>query len=177
MDGMCPKCGPEPDTTIWDGVTLAFSQKHLQKTLEPPIVLSPQSKICQDVVYIHKQQCIIAKNLRQLVQKVVKGLSPGMMRAVFDTAASGVESNDNLADKASEPQVANVPPALDQETARINATAADYLDSASRAVQQLSTLNRSLGLLFDCWYGLAAIASCQAVPAQYSQLFIQVGIC
>jgi hypothetical protein len=32
----CHACGPMPQDTIWDGVTLAFSQKHLLPSLQPP---------------------------------------------------------------------------------------------------------------------------------------------
>ncbi|TFK62143.1 hypothetical protein BDN72DRAFT_742581, partial [Pluteus cervinus] len=39
----CPNCGPTPSDTIWDGVTLAFSRKHLRSTLEPPTSLLPTS--------------------------------------------------------------------------------------------------------------------------------------
>ncbi|KAL0569082.1 hypothetical protein V5O48_012884 [Marasmius crinis-equi] len=35
-DMACGKCGDEPDCLIWDGVTLAFGQKHALDTLRPP---------------------------------------------------------------------------------------------------------------------------------------------
>ncbi|KAJ7211778.1 hypothetical protein B0H12DRAFT_1033424, partial [Mycena haematopus] len=34
---MCPRCGPSPENTIWDGVTLAFNRKHLLPTLDPQL--------------------------------------------------------------------------------------------------------------------------------------------
>ncbi|KAK7014790.1 hypothetical protein VNI00_019263 [Paramarasmius palmivorus] len=35
-DMKCPRCGDMPETVIWDGVTLAFSKKHLKDCLKPP---------------------------------------------------------------------------------------------------------------------------------------------
>ncbi|KAF8869348.1 hypothetical protein BD779DRAFT_1614536 [Infundibulicybe gibba] len=34
-DMECPTCGPTPEDTIWDGVTLSFSKKHLLPSLRP----------------------------------------------------------------------------------------------------------------------------------------------
>ncbi|KAK7033997.1 hypothetical protein VNI00_012427 [Paramarasmius palmivorus] len=42
-DMTCPKCGDMPETVIWDGVTLAFSKKHLQSSLKPPTVIEPEA--------------------------------------------------------------------------------------------------------------------------------------
>ncbi|KAF8508839.1 hypothetical protein JB92DRAFT_2659023, partial [Gautieria morchelliformis] len=33
---VCPVCGPSPSMTIWDGITLAYSKKHLLPSLQPP---------------------------------------------------------------------------------------------------------------------------------------------
>ncbi|KAJ6567485.1 hypothetical protein B0H10DRAFT_1758273, partial [Mycena sp. CBHHK59/15] len=38
-DMQCPDCGTHPDDTIWDGVTLAFSRKHLLASLCPPTMI------------------------------------------------------------------------------------------------------------------------------------------
>ena len=35
----CHVCGPMPQDTIWDGMTLAFSQKHLLPSLQLPTIL------------------------------------------------------------------------------------------------------------------------------------------
>ncbi|KZP07053.1 hypothetical protein FIBSPDRAFT_763412 [Athelia psychrophila] len=35
---LCPVCGPIPEDTIWDGITLVFSQKHLLPSLCPPTI-------------------------------------------------------------------------------------------------------------------------------------------
>ncbi|KAK4695397.1 hypothetical protein P7C70_g8557, partial [Phenoliferia sp. Uapishka_3] len=32
----CPMCGPNPETHIWDGVSIAFSSKHRRAALRPP---------------------------------------------------------------------------------------------------------------------------------------------
>ncbi|KAF8532681.1 hypothetical protein JB92DRAFT_3150854, partial [Gautieria morchelliformis] len=41
--GDCPLCGPSPAHTIWDGVTLAFHQKHLLPSLTPPTLSLPDT--------------------------------------------------------------------------------------------------------------------------------------
>ncbi|KAF8474562.1 hypothetical protein JB92DRAFT_2770646 [Gautieria morchelliformis] len=41
--GDCPLCGPSPADTIWDGVTLAFNQKHLLPSLTPPMLSPPET--------------------------------------------------------------------------------------------------------------------------------------
>lgn len=35
-DTVCPRCGPTPETIIWDGVTLAYSKKHILNMIYPP---------------------------------------------------------------------------------------------------------------------------------------------
>ncbi|KAK1222325.1 hypothetical protein PQX77_014832 [Marasmius sp. AFHP31] len=42
-DMICPKCGPEPETLIWDGVTLGFGRKHLLDSLKPPTHTYPSA--------------------------------------------------------------------------------------------------------------------------------------
>lgn len=40
-DMICNKCGVYPETTIWDGVTVAFGQKHVTGNLVPPTTKLP----------------------------------------------------------------------------------------------------------------------------------------
>ncbi|KAJ7852089.1 hypothetical protein B0H14DRAFT_2282990, partial [Mycena olivaceomarginata] len=56
---MCPRCGPSPENTIWDGVTLAFNRKHLLPTLEPPTVMQPKSVERTTTRYISNQQLVV----------------------------------------------------------------------------------------------------------------------
>ncbi|KAK4697629.1 hypothetical protein P7C70_g8182, partial [Phenoliferia sp. Uapishka_3] len=50
----CPMCGPEPETVIWDGVSISYSSQHRKSTLQPPTVptgikcscVQPRSDLC-----------------------------------------------------------------------------------------------------------------------------------
>jgi hypothetical protein len=35
-DMVCPRCGPTPETVIWDGITLAYNKKQILDTIYPP---------------------------------------------------------------------------------------------------------------------------------------------
>ncbi|KDR72062.1 hypothetical protein GALMADRAFT_143401 [Galerina marginata CBS 339.88] len=48
-DMCCAYCGPTPDITIWDGVTVAFSRRNLLPTLHPPTTIGESSVIREDV--------------------------------------------------------------------------------------------------------------------------------
>ncbi|KAJ7225309.1 hypothetical protein GGX14DRAFT_348979, partial [Mycena pura] len=56
---MCPRCGPSPENTIWDGVTLAFNRKHLLPTLEPPTTMQSESVKRTTTRYFPKQQLLV----------------------------------------------------------------------------------------------------------------------
>ncbi|TFK60402.1 hypothetical protein BDN72DRAFT_719656, partial [Pluteus cervinus] len=56
-DMTCPSCGPNPSVTIWDGVTLAFSRKHLQSSICPPTFTNENSP-SHNRKYISKQKLI-----------------------------------------------------------------------------------------------------------------------
>jgi hypothetical protein len=57
-DMCCPKCGPSPENTIWDGMTLAFNQKHLLSSLEPPTISQPSPIVRDRTQYISGQQTL-----------------------------------------------------------------------------------------------------------------------
>jgi hypothetical protein len=73
LDGsmMCPRCGPSPENTIWDGVTLAFNRKHLLPTLEPPTTMQPKSVERTTTRYISNQQLLVDRKIRRLVRRVI----------------------------------------------------------------------------------------------------------
>ncbi|TFK60868.1 hypothetical protein BDN72DRAFT_739206, partial [Pluteus cervinus] len=56
-DMTCPSCGPSPSTTIWDGVTLSFSRKHLQSSIRPPTTTDDNSP-AHNRKYVSHQQLI-----------------------------------------------------------------------------------------------------------------------
>ncbi|KAJ7350651.1 hypothetical protein DFH08DRAFT_646377, partial [Mycena albidolilacea] len=61
LDGsmMCPHCGPSPENTIWDSITLVFNRKHLLPTLEPPTTMQPESVERTTTRYISNQQLLV----------------------------------------------------------------------------------------------------------------------
>jgi CxC4 like cysteine cluster associated with KDZ transposases len=67
MNLQCPTCGPIPQDTIWDGVTLAFSQKHLLLSLCPPTISHKNSLCCDNVRYYSHLQCILDQKLQKAI--------------------------------------------------------------------------------------------------------------
>lgn len=58
-DMICSSCGPTPKVTIWDGVTLAFNQKHLLSTLHPPTMVNATAPV-QDKMKPSSDVCLIS---------------------------------------------------------------------------------------------------------------------
>lgn len=71
-DMACPTCGPSPKHVIWDGVTVAFSKKHLSGTLRPPTVTSAESPSRDKCVYRPHQQWIVDPKLRKAMKKALE---------------------------------------------------------------------------------------------------------
>lgn len=71
-DMTCDHCGPFPDTVIWDGVTLAYSKKHLLDTLEPPTTTHMYSECRPEITYHSKQQCIPKPEIRKRIRGALK---------------------------------------------------------------------------------------------------------
>jgi hypothetical protein len=69
-DMTCKICGPTPETVIWDGVTVAFGQKHLLDTLRPPTVTDVLSPVREKVVYNPRQEFLIDKNMRKKLRTI-----------------------------------------------------------------------------------------------------------
>ena len=78
-DMLCPICGPTPEDTIWDGVTLAYGEKYLLPSLCPPTTVSKDAPQ-KDSRYIRNQQAIPNRILREAIRKIcqqsIKGLTP-----------------------------------------------------------------------------------------------------
>ncbi|KAF8461833.1 hypothetical protein JB92DRAFT_3136976 [Gautieria morchelliformis] len=61
----CPICGPSPSTTIWDGITLAYSKKHLLPSLQPPTLITPEAPQRPSRRYESAQAPLKDKKMRQ----------------------------------------------------------------------------------------------------------------
>ncbi|EKM81329.1 hypothetical protein AGABI1DRAFT_37971 [Agaricus bisporus var. burnettii JB137-S8] len=69
-DMVCPRCGPAPETVIWDGVTLGYGKKRVLNTIYPP-TSKHQDAISRDQRY-PKNQCLIQDlRLRKLLSSIM----------------------------------------------------------------------------------------------------------
>lgn len=82
-DMVCRICKSNPDTAIWDGLTLAFGKKHLRDSIRPPTVSHSESIIRRKVVYQPHQQILKNRDLRKSVREALAGPS---VHAVMQTA-------------------------------------------------------------------------------------------
>ncbi|KAJ7583992.1 hypothetical protein C8J56DRAFT_790501 [Mycena floridula] len=73
-DMSCERCGPDPATVIWDGVSLSFDLKHLLESMAPPTLLQPDSTVRPDVRPFARTQCFPEKSTRMLLKKWLKGV-------------------------------------------------------------------------------------------------------
>ena len=81
-DMLCPQCGPSPEDVIWDGVTLAFSKRHLLDSIQPPTTTSG----------LHSpQQLIESKMLQKQIQLVLKGPTVCEYEVAADSKASSTQ--------------------------------------------------------------------------------------
>ncbi|EDR02829.1 uncharacterized protein LACBIDRAFT_307932 [Laccaria bicolor S238N-H82] len=70
-DMICGVCGPTPEDTIWDGVTLAYGKKHVLPTLRPPTII-PDDAPSRGSRYVRHQQAIPGRDLRDAIRRVCR---------------------------------------------------------------------------------------------------------
>ncbi|KIK69730.1 hypothetical protein GYMLUDRAFT_146748, partial [Collybiopsis luxurians FD-317 M1] len=66
-DKSCPRCGDALENIIWDGVSIAFSRKHVNDTLQPPTVTSNISQI-RESKPVPRQQWLLDDTMRKTLQ-------------------------------------------------------------------------------------------------------------
>ena len=165
-DMTCPRCGPTPDDVIWDGVTLAFAQKHVTESLQPPTVCH-QLSACRASRYRSNQQLIVAPALRKSLKKVVTGRS--LVLSARELRANPVVEEEEVTDENE-----------GQDLVRSTAEQQDSLDVLERirlipqVAAELSAINVHAGNLFQAHFGIDAILSKRTVSPVYQRLFIQV---
>ncbi|KAJ7574366.1 hypothetical protein C8J56DRAFT_803143 [Mycena floridula] len=76
-DMVCSECGPSPDKVIWDGVTIAFSKKYLNKTICPPTRVHNDSLVRKSVRTKMKWQAIEKAETREAIRSSLKDLKDG----------------------------------------------------------------------------------------------------
>lgn len=82
-DMTCNSCGTAPETTIWDGITLAFGKKHLQSSLRPPTTIHAESPVRSNVTYRPNQQLLTNPVVRKYIREALRGPS---VANLMDTA-------------------------------------------------------------------------------------------
>jgi hypothetical protein len=155
----CPHCGPDPQDTIWDGVTLAFSQKYQLDSLCPPTTVNEKSLQRQEVRYRGGLQLIPEAQVRKAVRFVIQGPS---LVLNSDDDQSDDDMNDqgrrgNRSEKAKQELLSRV-------------------ETIPGVCTKLKLVKDSLGALFNMYYGASALLRGKQPPVVYKRLFLQVSL-
>ncbi|KZP10585.1 hypothetical protein FIBSPDRAFT_757998 [Athelia psychrophila] len=150
---LCPVCGPIPEDTIWDGITLAFSQKHLLPSLCPPTISNEHSLQRDNVRYSSHMQYIPDQKLRKSVRKVISG------RSLVLHADEEVDADDH---------------SESEWTERAAQELLDRVDAIPNVADELGRLHESLKDVFNANFGIEALGAEYKAPAAYCRLFIQL---
>jgi hypothetical protein len=167
-DMECPKCGPSPETVIWDGVTLAFSRKHILSSLQPPTTLHVDSPIRDRCRYYPNQQLLEDVALRRLVRSVLSG--PLLPVDLLDEHAG--ESQGNLKDL--EQGESEAKGSKSKERSQVAAGALDQIKRITSAHSQLKMINKALASIFETYFGVQAYTLGHKAPSALRALFVQV---
>ncbi|KDR65237.1 hypothetical protein GALMADRAFT_50349, partial [Galerina marginata CBS 339.88] len=172
-DMRCSKCGPTPNITIWDGVTLAFNRKNLKASLSPPTTIHPNSKIRDGARHPTRPQCFDAP-LRKLIRYVLTG-PPLRWINNEESMADLFTVDDDPSDDDSE-EVAISKKATRVAAARQKAFKDMHarLERIEFVVNQLMEIDTSIGCLFERCYGRNALAKGKAIAHAYTSLFMQM---
>lgn len=170
-DMKCPECGPAPETVIWDGVTLAFSRKHVLSSLRPPTTLDPDSATRGASRYLGKQQLLQDVTLRKLVRKIIA--APALTSAAL--GEDGAEPGEIALEGIQDDQGAEGGQ-KSKEIAQAAKVAIEHIDLANRALVQLRAVHEGLAELFNEQFGYEAYISRRKVSSVFRELFVQVGL-
>ncbi|KAJ6611690.1 hypothetical protein B0H10DRAFT_1918580 [Mycena sp. CBHHK59/15] len=183
-DMICPRCGPSPENTIWDGVTLAFNRKHLLPTLEPPTISQNGSIDRTRTKYVPNQQLLPERRVRKLVRRVIVG-KPLIMDSEAeirrqhtqdDADDEDVEEDEDKEDDDADDMPVNTGKGTRSEraAARAQAEILDRLNAIPLAVQELKAIDPALGELFDAKFGEQSVVRRTPAPDVYRRFFIQI---
>jgi len=144
-----------PQDTIWDGVTLAFSQKHLLPSLRPPTILHENSLHHDEVRYYSHMQWIPDQKLRKAIQKVIRGRSLILQLDDEDDEANGNQSRSNMTEKNQQDLL-------------------DRIKAIPGVQDDLGKLDQSLKDVFTAYFGIQALGAGIEPPPVYRRLLVQV---
>jgi hypothetical protein len=151
----CHACGPMPQDTIWDGVTLAFSQKHLLPSLRPPTISHENSLRRNEVRYYSHMQWIPDQKLRKAIRKVIQGRSLILQSDDEDDEANDSQSRSNIMEKNQQDLL-------------------DRIEAIPGVQDDLGKFNQSLKDVFSTYFGIQALGAGIEPPAVYRRLLVQV---
>ncbi|KAJ3534105.1 hypothetical protein NMY22_g7064 [Coprinellus aureogranulatus] len=164
-DAACPRCGPTPETTIWDGVTVAFSREHLQPSLEPPTMLTQHSTIRRNVEYVYEQHCLTDKALRKSIRNITEG--PSLVKFLMlpnDTISLNVDTHAASVGTPSDASRQN----------HSQKALLERLSAIPSGIESLRRIDTGVAGMFDRWFGLAALAAHREAPPVYRRFFKQL---
>jgi hypothetical protein len=151
----CPKCGVIPEDTIWDGVTLAFSQKHLLPSLRPPTISHENSLRRDNVHYYSHLQWIPDQKLRKAIRKVIQGRSLVLQAEGEGDEADDSQSRTSMTEKAQQDLL-------------------DRIEAIPGVEDGMGRLDASLKDVFRAYFGIQALGAGIEPPAVYRRLLVQV---
>ena len=179
-DMECPHCGPSPENTIWDGVTLAFSQKHLLPSLQPPTTVSDDAPVRSRTRYVYKQQLLPDKDLRSLVRSILSG--PSLLLANTRLGATITDSDgrvgirispDNEFEDSDDEHTGHAV----KNSAKAKKEFLTRIEAIPLACKKLTDVHASLGALFEQHFGLIALVNRTWGISVYHRFFLQVRLC
>ncbi|CAK5267400.1 unnamed protein product [Mycena citricolor] len=175
---ICPRCGPNPDTTIWDGVTLAFNKKHLLSSLEPPTVSQLHSFERKSTRYLPGQQLISASKLRRMMRSVLVG--PPLTKTELDKlmqATPVAESEDEEDDEDHDEETETAPvlnPRGKKALEKARKTFLERLEMLPMVVEGLKVVDEGVSRLFDKCFGPLSVLNTRPTADVYHRFFLQL---
>lgn len=148
-DMRCTTCGPSPNVTIWDGVTLAFSRRNILQTLRPPTATDGRSAVRNGIRPQRGLQLIEDAILRKDIQFVLNGQALALPKPV--DVLEGVDQT---------------------RTAALEMM--DRIERIPGIVSRLDKVDAGLGKVFDGQFGISALMDGKPALKQYKNLFRQV---
>lgn len=164
-DMACPVCGPEPAKVIFDGVTLAFSRKHLTESLKPPTSIDEFSpaRSCKPV---KKQMALPDRALRALIRKVISG--PFVVPEKNTTSANQQDSDDSDGEPMGPSGQGGSTKLLKEVIERVRAV--------PKILEGLYLANVPLGHLFQKYFGAQNLEGGRKIPGELISLFREVSL-
>ncbi|KAJ3554915.1 hypothetical protein NP233_g12325 [Leucocoprinus birnbaumii] len=161
-DFVCPDCGPHPENVLWDGVTLAFHQKHLLDSIRPPTSISANPPLRPNVKYFPHQQLLPSPDLRKALRKAIR---MGSIETITERIEEAKKEHPkkNGKSKGGTRLVDDILDELDW-----------HLECVMTLSQDLKEVNEGLAEMFVQFYGVAAYRLGTEVPREIQEFFEQI---